>query len=163
MAQVYLSLGSNVDRRKHLGAALHALREVFGDLVLSPVYESESVGFNGDPFYNLVVGLQTGLSIAALQQVIKSIEDDNGRVRGGPRFSARTLDIDILTYDDRVGVFDGVALPRGEITKNAFVLRPLADIAGERKHPELGICYTTLWLQYDQSSQNLWLAQWQVE
>lgn len=162
MAHVFLSLGSNIHRQKHLRAGLDALAECFGVLTCSPVYESEAVGFEGDPFYNLVVGLQTDLSISHLQEQIKAIEDENGRARGGPKFSARTLDIDILTYDDCVGNFEGVQLPRDEITRNAFVLRPLCDLAPEAIHPQQQKSYAELWRSYDQLTQNLWLANWQV-
>ncbi len=156
MARVYLSLGSNVDRHRHISAALNALESAFGLLQLSRVYESEAVGFDGDNFFNLVVGLDTGMSVGQLQQLIKDIEDDNGRQRGGPRFSARTLDIDILTYGNLVGEVDGVHLPRDEILENAFVLCPLAEIAGEQKHPVTGQTYRSLWDEFDKSSQKLW-------
>ena len=58
MALIYLSLGSNIDRRQYICAALDALAENFGELDISSVYESESVGFEGDSFYNLVVGIR---------------------------------------------------------------------------------------------------------
>ena len=156
MARVYLSLGSNINRHHYIRVALDTLRQVFGELVVSPVYESEAVGFDGDNFYNLVVGLHTGSSVGELQRKIKAIEDENGRVRGGPKFSSRTLDIDILTYDDCVGVIDGVALPRDEIVHNAFVLWPLADVAGTELHPQLQRSYGELWSEYDKSKQALW-------
>lgn len=159
MSRVYLSLGSNIDRHKHIRNALHELSALFGQLLLSQVYESEAVGFEGDPFYNLVVGLDTEFSIGELQAQIKRIEDDNGRVRGGPKFSSRTLDIDILTYCDFAGEEDGVVLPRDEITKNAFVLLPLSEIAGDEIHPELDKSYKTLWEEYDKSKQKLWPVQ----
>lgn len=156
MARVYLSLGSNIDRERHIQSALDALRDSFGELTVSPVYESEAVGFEGDHFYNLVVGVNTDLPVGALQRLIKTIEDDNGRERSGPKFSARTLDIDILTYDNCIGEFDGVSLPRDEIVKNAFVLLPLADVAGEERHPQLNCTYSELWAGYDKNKQALW-------
>ena len=159
MTRVYLSLGSNIERHRHIRNALQALSELFGHLMLSTVYESEAVGFEGDPFYNLVVGLDTDLSISQLQTEIKRIEDDNGRQRGGPKFSSRTLDIDILTYGDFVGVESGVELPRDEITKNAFVLLPLSEIAGGEEHPQLKQTYSALWQAYDKSRQKLWPVQ----
>lgn len=156
MTRVYLSLGSNVQRHKHIDAALSALADAFGELIISPVYESKSVGFDGSNFFNLVVGIDTSLSIAALSEQLKRIEDNNGRVRSGPKFSPRTLDIDILTYGKFAGVEQGVELPRPEITKNAFVLLPLADIAGGEQHPLLLRSYTDLWRDYDKASQPLW-------
>jgi 2-amino-4-hydroxy-6-hydroxymethyldihydropteridine diphosphokinase len=156
MIPVYLSLGSNIDRHKHILAGLEALADQFGELQISSVYESKSVGFDGSNFFNLVVGVSTPLSIAQLSEVLKKIEDDNGRCRQGPKFSPRTLDIDILTYDDFVGVEAEVELPRAEITQNAFVLQPLAEIAPEVSHPVLKKSYAALWRAYDKDKQHLW-------
>lgn len=156
MTQVYLGLGSNIDRHKHITAALDALFDAFGELSLSSVFESEAVGFDGSPFFNMVVGLETDQSIARLSDRLKQIEDDNGRRRQGPKFASRTLDIDILIYGDWVGDYAGVSLPRDEITKNAFVLRPLAQIAPEREHPVLKKSFVQLWREYDKERQKLW-------
>jgi len=156
MTVIYLSLGSNVDRHKNIMAALDALDALFGALQISSVYESKSVGFDGSNFFNLVVGANTELSIAELSETLKQIEDENGRKRNGPKFSPRTLDIDILTYGDFVGNESGIELPRAEITKNAFVLLPLAEIAAEVLHPQLQKKYRELWAGYDQASQSLW-------
>lgn len=155
MARVYISVGTNIERRKHVLAALDALQGWFGDLILSPVYESEAVGFDGEPFLNLVVGVDTRLSVGELSVRFKQLEADNGRRRDAPKFSGRTLDLDILTYDDHVGQTDGVELPRGEILKNAFVLKPLADIAPDDLHPVCGQTYLQLWQSYDRN-QKLW-------
>lgn len=156
MTPIYLSLGSNVDRHHNILAALDALADLFGQLRISSVYESKSVGFDGSNFFNLVVGAATSLSIAELSDRLKRIEDANGRKRSGPKFSPRTLDIDILTFGDFVGVESGIELPRAEITKNAFVLLPLAEIAPEVLHPQLHQSYQQLWNGYDQASQQLW-------
>lgn len=156
MTAIYLSVGSNVERHKNITAALDALAELFGELRISSVYESESVGFDGSNFFNLVVGADTTLAIAELSEALKRIEDDNGRKRTGPKFSPRTLDIDILTYGDFVGVEQGIELPRAEITQNAFVLLPLAEIAPQILHPQLQQTYSHLWREYDHLSQTLW-------
>lgn len=155
MSRVYISIGTNIERYRHVTVALDALAGWFGDLTISPVYESESVGFEGSDFLNLVVGIDTGLSVGELSRRFKQLEADNGRTRSAPKFSPRTLDLDILTYDDSVGVVDSVELPRSEILKNAFVLRPLADIAGAEKHPVCRQTYQQLWQDY-QRDQKLW-------
>lgn len=153
--RVYLSLGSNIERQQHISAGLKDLQAHFGTLDISSIYESEAVGFDGDAFYNLVVGLDTEMPLTALYHQLKAIEDTHGRKRDGVKFSARTLDIDILTYGDYIGDFAGGALPRDEITKNAFVLWPLAELCPEQRHPQLGQTYQQLWQAYDRD-QHLW-------
>ncbi|HZX70984.1 MAG TPA: 2-amino-4-hydroxy-6-hydroxymethyldihydropteridine diphosphokinase [Rhodanobacter sp.] len=145
MARVYLSLGSNVRPRRHLRAALAALRERFGALVVSPAYRSEAVGFKGAEFVNLAVGLDTELAPAALNDWLHALEDRHGRRRDVPRYADRTLDIDIVFYDDLV--LDGpgnLQIPRNEL-QYAFVLRPMADIAPGLRHPLSGQSMAELW------------------
>lgn len=156
MAEVFLGLGSNTEKHKHLSAGLDALAQVFGELDISPVYESLPVGFDGRNFFNLVVHLHTELPLQALSRKLKAIEDANGRQRGGPKFAPRTLDIDILTYDQQVGRFDGIELPREEIWLNAFVLRPLAELAPGQRLPGSDKTYAQLWQAYDNAQQQLW-------
>lgn len=156
MPRVYLGIGSNIEREKHIRQALRELERRYGDLLVSTVFESEAVGFDGDNFYNLVVGLDTDKSVGELAAELRAIEEANGRDRQSPRFSARTLDIDILTYGNACGEIDGIQLPRDEILKNAFVLRPLADIAGNDRHPETARTFAEHWEAYDHGRQKLW-------
>ena len=142
---VLVGIGSNQNREVCLQAALDALTDWFGELALSPVYESQAVGFDGSPFLNMVAGFNTAMPLAELSRRFKQLEADHGRLRGSARLAAQTLDIDILTYGDQVGVFCGVELPRAEILVNAFVLKPLADVAGSRLHPQRGQSYQDLW------------------
>jgi len=158
MPRVYLSLGSNIDRERHLRAAYADLSARYGALVISSVYESVAVGFSGDHFFNLVAGIDTELGVGTLAAQLRAIEEANGRSRIGPKFSSRTLDIDILTYGDACGVIDGVQLPRDEVLKNAFVLQPLAEIAGAERHPETGRSYAEHWADYDKARQQLWIV-----
>jgi len=157
MARVYISIGSNIDREKNVLSALDTLHQWFGDLLLSPVYESEAVGFVGESFLNLVVGVDTTLSVGELSARLRQLEADNGRRRGidVPKFSGRTLDLDILIYGNEVGQIAGVDLPRGEILQNAFVLKPLADVAPQDCHPVCDKTYSALWQSYDRD-QKLW-------
>ena len=74
--QLTLSLGSNIDAKRNIRLALDALREKFGELALSPVYESEAVGFEGDNFLNLVVAATTDLDLTLVQEFLKHLEDD---------------------------------------------------------------------------------------
>ncbi|WP_339065406.1 2-amino-4-hydroxy-6-hydroxymethyldihydropteridine diphosphokinase [Teredinibacter turnerae] len=156
MAFVLLSVGSNIDRELNIRSGIHALRMAFGELKCSPVYESEAVGFDGANFLNLVVALNTAQSVAELSAGLREIENTHGRNRGEPKFSSRTLDIDILTYDNSVGVVDGVELPRREILKNAFVLLPMADLVPDERHPQVNKTYAQLWREFGDESQKLW-------
>lgn len=166
MTTVYLGLGSNIERERYLVAGLDALQLLLGELALSPVYDSPAIGFDGQPFLNMVVGASTELPLAALATRLRHIETEHGRPANATRFSARQLDIDILTYGDLVGEFGGVTLPRGEILENAFVLRPLAELAPRAQHPVDGRSFAELWAAFDQRSQVLarvdfsWRGRW---
>jgi len=156
MARIYISIGSNIEAERHLRLAIAELRKHYGELQLSSVYESEAVGFDGDNFLNMVVGLDTDEEVHSVVQTLRQIEDRHGRIRSGPRFSARTLDLDLLLYDDLVVKEDALDLPRGEITQNAFVLWPLAEIAPEIMHPVEQQPMAALWQDFNKESQKLW-------
>ena len=148
MARVYLSLGSNLEPRCHLPAAIRELRDHFGELSVSPAYRSAAVGFDGAEFVNLAVGLDTALSPEALNDWLHALEDRHGRRRDGPRYGDRTLDLDIVFYDDQV--LDGpghLQVPRNEL-QHAFVLRPITDIAPDFRHPVSGRSMAQLWAAF---------------
>lgn len=151
MAEVYLSIGSNIEPAKHIRAALTALQARYGEVLLSPVYETEAVGFAGDNFYNLVASLTTEESPQQVAQVLREIEDAQGRKRTGERFSSRTLDIDLLLYDDWILHTDQLEIPRNEIVKYAFVLRPLAELSPNAVHPITGQTYAALWAAFPET------------
>jgi len=154
MAQIYISLGTNINRDFYLRQGLSALQQAFGELILSSLFESEAVGFMGSSFYNMVIGITTELSIEDVAKTLRDIEYANGRELNAKKFSPRTLDLDLLLYDDLV-LAQPAQIPRDEITKNAFVLWPLAEIAAQLKHPILQQSYQQLWQEYDQGSQQL--------
>jgi len=155
VARIYISLGSNIDRERNTRSGIEALRRRFGELELSSVYESEAVGFEGDAFYNMVIACDASEDVHSVNSALAEIEDAHGRDRSGPRFSSRTLDLDLLLYDDLVLDQNGLRLPRGEILKNAFVLWPLAEIAPDRVHPLAQKTYAELWAEFDRSRENL--------
>lgn len=156
MARVYVSIGSNIEREQHVKGAIAALEKAYGRLQCSRTYETQAVGFDGDPFYNLVVGFNTDQSPQQVSNVLNGIEDTYGRDRSGGKFSSRTLDLDLLLYDDLVLDEAGLHLPRKEITEYAFVLKPLAEIAGDMKHPVTGFSFSAIWDQFDPTAQPMW-------
>ena len=146
-ARVYVGLGSNVDRDKNILLGIREMRRVFGGLELSPVYESEALGFHGGDFLNLVISFKTVIPVRDVVLALRAIEDRLGRDRSLPRFSHRSIDLDILTYDDLQIDEPGLQIPRKEILENAFVLRPLQDIAAGTLHPVLKQSYADLWAE----------------
>lgn len=155
MSRAYLSLGSNVEPVRHLRAALADLRERFGDITVSPAYRSQSVGFAGADFVNLAVGIDTDLPPEALNDWLHALEDRHGRRRDVPRYSDRTLDIDIVFYDALVLEGPGhLQIPRNEL-QHAFVLRPIADIAPDYCHPLSGVSMAAMWAAFPDASEPL--------
>jgi len=138
MHRAYLSLGSNIEPEMHLRAALAELRARFGALLVSPVYRSRAVGFDGPDFLNLAVGLDTDLDPVALDEWLHALEDRHGRRRDVPRYSSRTLDADIVLFDDLIVDGPGhLRIPRPELGE-PFVLKPLCDIAPAARDPVNG-------------------------
>jgi 2-amino-4-hydroxy-6-hydroxymethyldihydropteridine diphosphokinase len=147
MGKAYLSLGSNLDAQANIASAIHALRARFGEVRVSPVYRTAAVGFDGADFLNAAAMIDSDLDPLALDAWLHALEDAHGRDRSGPRFGDRTLDIDLVLYDDRI--LDGpgsLRLPREEL-RHAFVLRPLAEIAPEAVEPRSGCTLAELWAQ----------------
>lgn len=149
MTRVWISIGSNIDREQNIRAAVSALRKHFGEIVLSPVYESDAVGFEGDPFYNLVVGFDSQLSPKETSASLKAIEISLGRTQNEKKFASRNIDLDLLTFGSHIIDAPELKLPRNEILSYAFVLKPLADVAPEEIHPETGKSYAELWRDYE--------------
>jgi len=145
MHTAWLSLGSNLEPERHLRAALAELRTRFGVVVASPAYRFPAVGFDGPDFVNLAAGIDSDLDAPALNDWLHALEDRHGRHRDVPRFSSRTLDIDIVLFDE--AVIDGPAslqVPRRELAY-AFVLKPLAEIASGVRVPGDGRTLAELW------------------
>lgn len=152
MAKAYLSLGSNQSPDVHLPQALGELRARFGDVLVSPTYRTPAEGFDGPDFLNLAAVIATELDIVALDAWLHALEDAHGRRRDVPRFSSRPLDIDIVFYDELVYRGPGnLQVPRPELHQ-AFVLKPLADIAPGFRDPASGETLATLWAAHPQSA-----------
>ena len=149
MARVFLGLGSNIDAESNLRLAVTELRSRFGELAVSPVYRSAALGFEGDDFLNLVVGLQTDMSPNDLLVFIEEVHELAGRVRGPDRYTSRPLDIDLLLYGDVVDPDPPLRLPRRDVLVHSFVLRPLFEIAPDFIHPESHRSIAEHWHEFD--------------
>ncbi len=155
MGKAYLSLGSNVAPERNLRSAVRAMEERFGALLISPIYRTTAVGFDGPDFLNAAAVLDSDLGVHELNDWLHALEDAHGRDRSGPRFGDRPLDIDIVFFDELViegagnpgsGPGQGLRLPRPEL-KHAFVLKPLVDIAPDFIDPLSGKTLAELWAQ----------------
>lgn len=158
MPRVHVSVGSNIDRENSIRGAVRDLATHYGPLCLSPVYESMAQGFAGGNFYNLVVGFDTTESIERVKKSLADIESRFGRQREGNHLRSRTLDLDLLLYDDVVRHDDQINLPHPDIQRYAFVLRPLAEIAPDLRHPETGQTCAKMWEQFGSGRQEVWKA-----
>lgn len=145
MARACLSLGSNLAPERHLRSAIAALRARFGTVVVSQVYRTTAVGFDGDDFLNAAAVVDTDLDPIALDAWLHALEDAHGRDRTAPRYGDRTLDLDLVLYDDAVLAGPGnLRIPRDDL-RHAFVLRPLAEIAPDLVEPRSGRTLAQLW------------------
>jgi 2-amino-4-hydroxy-6-hydroxymethyldihydropteridine diphosphokinase len=144
-SRAYLSLGSNLSPEQNLRMAVTALRERFGEVEVSPVYRTASVGFKGPDFLNAIVAIDSDIHPFALNDWLHALEEAHGRDRRDASYSNRPLDIDIIYFGELV--LDGPGdfqLPRPEL-HHAFVLKPLADIAPEFVDPIRGVTLAKLW------------------
>lgn len=144
MARIYISVGSNISPEKNVRNALSALGKKFGALVVSPVYRSPSQGFDGPDFLNLAVSVETDLTPHQVVSALDGIEDAQGRDRTGPKFSDRTIDLDLLVYGKEVVSDDEMEIPRPEVEEYAHVLVPLVDLAAQERHPLSGRTYLAM-------------------
>ncbi|MBN1789442.1 MAG: 2-amino-4-hydroxy-6-hydroxymethyldihydropteridine diphosphokinase [Bacteroidales bacterium] len=141
MHQVLLSLGSNAGPRKaNLRKAIHLLKSLPGKIIaVSSLYETEPWGCSHEVnFYNQVVKIVTRLDPDELLVEIQKIEQLCGRVRTSERYAPRSLDMDILLFDDEIHSTEKLKIPHPLIPVRRFVLVPLAEIAPDVVHPVLG-------------------------
>jgi len=121
----YLSLGSNINPESNLDLAISSLSKILTETKCSSIYKTQAEGFDGDDFLNLIFCGTSSLSFESLNQKLKDIENSSGRDRNSPKFSSRTLDIDIVLQlsDDEEILFES-----DEIAKYRFVSEPLEEI-----------------------------------
>ncbi|MFL2704712.1 MAG: 2-amino-4-hydroxy-6-hydroxymethyldihydropteridine diphosphokinase [Gammaproteobacteria bacterium] len=120
----YLSLGSNINAEANIILAIEKLQKILEKTKYSSVHQTKAEGFEGDDFLNLVMSGDCELSFEDLNLKLKEIEDQSGRKRDVPKFSARTLDIDIVLQIDE----DEIIFESDEIEKYSFVSEPLKEI-----------------------------------
>ena len=152
MVRVYVSLGSNIDTEANLELGVNELRRRYGNVRLSPVYQNTAVGFEGDDFLNLVAEFESDSSPGAICEEIELIHNLAGRDRRAGKWEARPLDIDLLLYNDLVMDERPVRIPREDVLKYGFVLRPLAELAPDLVHPVTGRTMLDHWQEFDASS-----------
>lgn len=137
MARVYLGLGANIGNRVgNLSMAVRAMTRLARVTDGSSLYETDAVGPSQPPFYNAAVAIETGLEPVALLRFLQGIEEEIGRRPGGLGQGPRPIDLDILLYDDLV-IAETISIPHPRLAERAFVLAPLAEIAGDARHPVL--------------------------
>lgn len=138
MAKSYILLGGNLnDRKFYISSAIQLIKTLAGPVIeKSSLYETAPWGFeNENMFLNQVVVVETYLEPADLFQTIVSIENQLGRTRNGSRFSSRTIDIDILFYEDRVISTESLTIPHPRIKERRFVLEPMCELNPQFIHP----------------------------
>lgn len=151
-ATVFLGLGSNINPEANLRLAISELRQRYGDLTVSDVYQSAALGFDGDDFLNLVVSMQSESSAPEICEAIECIHNLSGRERKSDKWEARPLDIDLLLYNDEIIDEPPVRVPRRDVLEYSFVLRPLAEIAPQLRHPVTGRSMLDHWKEFDVAS-----------
>lgn len=143
--QVVIALGSNIEKERNLPLAIELLREMCVVTAVSPIYETEPVGLLNQPrFWNTAVLIQTDLTASEIkQQIIGPIEMKLKRVRQADKNAPRTIDADIVLFNDAVFDYDGGdgrsrPIPDPDLSKFAHVTVPVADLLPDFPHPETG-------------------------
>ena len=136
----YLSLGSNIpDRAANLRRAVEQIAVSVGTVTMqSPIYETQSWGYTDGDYLNQTIAVETTLTPQQLVAATAAIETALGRVRSGNGYKARTIDIDILFYDNEIIDSPHLTVPHPKIALRRFVLQPTADIAPDFVHPRIG-------------------------
>ncbi len=155
MHRAFLSLGSNENPTHYLKLAVDALKAQFGEIQLSPIYRTSAVGFDGPEFLNAAAAIKTSWDVLKLDAWLHELEDRHDRKRNVPRFSSRTLDIDIIFFDDLIFRGEGnLEIPRPEL-KHAFVLKPLVDIAPDFCDPVSGKTLAQSWAEHPEYKKSM--------
>ena len=143
MNNVYLILGSNIEKERNLPTAVSLLREMVDVVAVASLYETKPVGLKKQAnFWNTAVHIQTPLSARELKaQVLVAIEQQLKRVRQADKNAPRTIDLDIVLFNDEVFDYDGGDgrwrhIPDPDLLKFAHIAVPIAELAPDMLHPE---------------------------
>jgi len=143
LSRVFIGIGSNLgDRIENIMKAIEKTGEIPGTSIskISPFYETSPLGFESkNLFLNCVIEIKTHLAPLALLEKLLIIEKALGRTRKDILYADRTLDLDILVYDDIILKTEDLVIPHPEISKRLFVLAPLNDLYPELKIPGLNM------------------------
>jgi 2-amino-4-hydroxy-6-hydroxymethyldihydropteridine diphosphokinase len=132
MATAYLGIGSNIEAERNIQRGLALLAQAVRVTALSTLYRTPAQDRPDDPpFTNAVAAVETALSPRALKEALRSIEEAVGRRRAADKYAPRTLDLDIIWYDNNNYTDDAVMLPDPEISHRPFLAIPLAELAPE--------------------------------
>ena len=152
MTTVYVAAGSNVEPEKNLRCALHELGKCYR-LMCSSAYRNKAVGFEGEDFINLVIGFDTYNSVDTVIAHLHQAEAECGRPRDAPKWAPRTMDLDLLIYGDLIR--EDIRLPRADLLKRAYMLRPMAELAPDVVHPIEKKSMHRLWTEFDQGGHEM--------
>jgi 2-amino-4-hydroxy-6-hydroxymethyldihydropteridine diphosphokinase len=155
MSRVFVAMGSNIDPELRMQQAGRALKAHFDAVRFSHCYRNAAFGFDGPAFVNAAVALSTSLSIGALLQALREIEALCGRSPSDPKWEPRAMDLDLLLYDDVVGIGPGYTLPRPDLIKRVYMLGPLAELAPEQIYPPSGPSIGELWQRFPRTDDAL--------
>jgi 2-amino-4-hydroxy-6-hydroxymethyldihydropteridine diphosphokinase len=152
LPEVYVAAGSNIEPVANLQCALAALRAHYPELRRSRAWRNPAAGFAGDDFVNLVVAFATDEPPRRVLERLHEAEAACGRVRHAPRWAPRRMDLDLLLYGDHVSDEPGLTLPRPDLLLRAYMLKPMAELAPELRHPTLGLTMRELWERFDREA-----------
>lgn len=150
-----MAAGSNIEPVANLKLALVELEKRFAPLSVSPAYRNKPVGFEGEDFINLVVGFDTDEDVYTVRERLREVEALCGRPREAPKWGPRAMDLDILLFGDQVRDEPGLVLPRPDLVRRAYMLKPLADIAPDLLHPTLRKRIDALWSEFPRREHEL--------
>jgi 2-amino-4-hydroxy-6-hydroxymethyldihydropteridine diphosphokinase len=149
VTEVFVAAGSNVEPVANLRLALAQLASHYPGLRCSKAYRNRAVGFDGADFVNLVVAFDTDEDVHQVIERLHEAEAACGRARNAPKWAPRSMDLDILLYGSLVCDEPGLMLPRPDLLRRPYMLRPMAELAPRLRHPSLGSTMSDLWASFD--------------